>query len=154
MKSKNVILGFVIILIYLQSCDNTVKLPVGDPIFDVTFIYPNPLSTNDTLTIGIDWNYDDIKYSVLDDFIVIIEQTTKRDTLIILGLYDKFKNENSSKMGIFNSWDEKIQAIMFESKITLQCIIDINQTGNWVLRVVNNNFTTKSNLKLNIYKGN
>lgn len=155
MKKKNVILSFILVILFLlQSCDNTVKLPVGDPIFDMTFIYPNPLSTNDTLTIGIDWNYFDIKYSVLDDFIVIIEQTTKRDTLIILGLYDKYKHDNSGKMGIFNSEDEKIQTIMFESKITLQCIIDSNQTGNWDVRVVNNNLTTKSNLKLHIYKRN
>lgn len=154
MKSKNIILSFTLFsLMFFQSCDNTVKLPVGDPIFDMTLLYPNPLSTNDTLTLGIDWNYYDIKYSVLDDFKVIIEKSTKRDTLIIVGLYDKYKPDSLSKMGIFNSEDEKIQTIMFESKITLQCIIDSSHSGYWVASVVNNNFTTKSKIKLLIYKG-
>lgn len=155
MKSKNVILSFILCsLMLIQSCDNTMSLPEPSRYFDFTYLYPNPLSINDTLTVGLDFYQYDIKYSALTDFSVIIEKSTKTDTLQVIGLYDKYKHDNSSKMGIFNSDDEKIQTIMFLSKITLQCIIDSNRTGNFDVRVVNNNFTTKSNLKLHIYKRN
>ena len=144
---KNIILSLTLFsLMFFQSCDNTMSLPEGPSFFDFTYLYPNPFSIKDTLTVGLDFYKYDIKYSVLEDFKIIIGQANKRDTLTILGLYD-----NSGKMGIFNSDDEKVQAIMFESKITLQCIMDSNQTGNWSIKVVNNNYTTSSKVKILIF---
>ena len=149
---KNIILSLTLFsLMFFQSCDNTMSLPEGPSFFDFTYLYPNPFSIKDTLTVGLDFYKYDIKYSVLEDFKVIIEKSTKRDTLTILGLYDKYKPDNSGKVGIFNSDDEKVQAIMYESKITLQCIMDSNQTGNWSIKVVNNKYTTSSKVKILIF---
>ncbi|MBS4000484.1 MAG: hypothetical protein KGZ71_08390 [Desulfobulbaceae bacterium] len=149
MKSKNQLLIYTLIaFMYFQSCENDDDILPVPSVFEMTILYPNPISNNDTLTLGLNYYQYAIKTDNLNDFKV---KYSKNDTLIVIGLYDKHKLEpNNRIIGSFNSDDEKVKLIMKHSTITLQCLVNDLPNGDLNIEVENNGHTTSN--KLVLYK--
>jgi hypothetical protein len=149
---KNLIPFLMLIIVSLQftACENDDDiLPVPSD-FVMTILYPNPISNNDTLTIGLNNDKYTIKTANLTDFKVKFKNS-KNDTLIVIALYDKHNLEpNNRIVGNFNSGDEKVQLIMKHSTITLQCLVKDLTNGDLNIEVENNGHTTSN--KLILYK--
>jgi hypothetical protein len=150
---KKILIPFLmLIIVSLQftACENDDDiLPVPSD-FVMTILYPNPISNNDTLTIGLNNDQYTIKTTNLTDFKVKF-RNSKNDTLIVIGLYDKHKLEpNNRIVGNFNSDDEKVKLIMKHSQITLQCLVNDLSNGDLNIEVENNGHTTSN--KLILYK--
>ncbi len=144
-KINNILISstiFLFLLFLLMDCDNGIK--VG-PDFKIGFIYPNPVSVKDTLTISTEGAYGTGTLDFSDVIIRLYSGNNPIDTLKITGIY-----QTHNKIGKLKK-DKNIEQIIQNSTLVIQCSFDGIKRGYYIIEVIVLHLKDKSDSKILIF---
>ena len=142
MRKLLMFLGIFLLISNIQSCNNTVD--IGDK-YEIGTIYPNVVSTKDTLTISIIDINSGVNITSLKDITVTISSDLKQeDTLSVIGI--KKAGDSYGNFQI-NLYTEQLLSGYF----VIQSALKYVNPGWYTVYIYSNQYRISSKAKIKIF---